>query len=432
MCPAAYLATRRQLGDEFGSRRVPAVNGYRFSIIPAAAVTDEALEPRDLQVLCLIGRHTDRNGWCRRSQVKMADELRCGRATVQRALERLYDARYLQRKLEGTRRGEPPAEGEQPFRAHSYRVLMDRDAAADELAQVTGVPTSEHPGVPIHGQGVPAIHGHGVPIHTRAPSKGPSFKRTPLNLAGDEIFECGPEFAENEPACTEPFPEKPAGQEGLSKTPSDEERIKYSGTVYLNGSEKAQIRGAAAEPSSTASLAEFQAAWGTSAIDNVNRTMRAWGALTIEQRHAALAGIKPFKAELERAKRTHSIAGWRYLEEKRWELLAVSTGEWVDVKRLSRDWWALLFAKIERGEPVASFAEYTLNNFSAVPVKRDAMPTFDQVARLEAYPADGDAMKAWRPWLEARRVRFPHIEKLWVFLPGIAPPSDTKAANHAA
>jgi hypothetical protein len=155
MCPAAYLATRCQLGTEFGSRRWRPVNGYRFSIIPAAAVTDQALEPRDLQVLCLIGRHTDRNGWCRRSQVKMADELRCGRATVQRALERLYAARYLQRKLEGTRRGEPPAEGEQPFRAHSYRVLMDRDAAADELAQVAGVPAGEHGGVPIHGQGCP-------------------------------------------------------------------------------------------------------------------------------------------------------------------------------------------------------------------------------------------------------------------------------------
>jgi hypothetical protein len=122
---------------------VEVVNGYHFSIIPAAAVTDPELEPRDLQVLCLIGRRTDRNGWCRRSQVKMADELRCGRATVQRALERLYTSGYLQRRLEGTRHGEPPAEGEQPFRAHSYRVLMDREAAADQLAEIEGVPTSE-------------------------------------------------------------------------------------------------------------------------------------------------------------------------------------------------------------------------------------------------------------------------------------------------
>ncbi len=136
------------------------MSSYRFSIIPAAAVTDRSLEPRDLQVLCLIGRHTDRAGWCRRSQVKMAAEHDCGRATVQRSLDRLYDAGYLQRRLEGLRYGAPPAEGEQPFRAHSYRVLMDREAAADELDQVEDVPADEHGGVPIDGQGVPAIDGH--------------------------------------------------------------------------------------------------------------------------------------------------------------------------------------------------------------------------------------------------------------------------------
>lgn len=41
----------------------------RFSIIPAGAVLDRRLEPRDLQVLCIFGKHTDKKGWCRRSQV---------------------------------------------------------------------------------------------------------------------------------------------------------------------------------------------------------------------------------------------------------------------------------------------------------------------------------------------------------------------------
>lgn len=35
---------------------------YRYSIIPGMAVTDPNLEGRDLQVLCLLGRHTDRDG----------------------------------------------------------------------------------------------------------------------------------------------------------------------------------------------------------------------------------------------------------------------------------------------------------------------------------------------------------------------------------
>jgi len=68
----------------------------------------------------------------------------------------------------------------------------------------------------------------------------------------------------------------------------------------------------------------------------------------------------------------------------------VSRG-WVDVKPLSRDWWALLFAKIERGEKVAAFAGYSVNNFGDLPVKKDDMPTFDQVACLESYPCDGEA-----------------------------------------
>lgn len=51
------------------------MSGPRLSIIPARAATDKALKPRDLQVLCVLGRHTDDLGWCRRSQVKMANEM---------------------------------------------------------------------------------------------------------------------------------------------------------------------------------------------------------------------------------------------------------------------------------------------------------------------------------------------------------------------
>jgi len=96
----------------------------------------------------------------------MAEELGCGRATVQRSLDRLYDAGYLERRLEGLRNGEPPGEGEQPFRAHSYRVIMGREAAADELAQVERVRAREH-GLPIDGQGG-ARHGRARGANTYA------------------------------------------------------------------------------------------------------------------------------------------------------------------------------------------------------------------------------------------------------------------------
>src|SRR3954451_17202342 len=94
----------------------------RLSIIPAGAIFDRSLEPRDLQVLCLLGSHTDQAGWCRRSQVKMAAQLGCGRASVQRSLDRLVDAGWMQKKR-------PPWSNEtgQPSHSYMYRVVLDRD-----------------------------------------------------------------------------------------------------------------------------------------------------------------------------------------------------------------------------------------------------------------------------------------------------------------
>ena len=68
------------------------MNGPRLSITPAGAIFDRSLEPRDLQVLNLLGCYTDKNGWCRRSQVKMAKQIYCGRSSIQRSLDRLVDA----------------------------------------------------------------------------------------------------------------------------------------------------------------------------------------------------------------------------------------------------------------------------------------------------------------------------------------------------
>lgn len=133
----------------------------RFSIIPAMAVTDARLEPRDLQVLCLLGRHTDDLGWCCRSQVKMARELNCGRATVQRSLGRLADAGYVEYRT-NTRTSGADA-------AHDYRVVIDPPSANTSENTVQGVPTG--------GQGCPSIDGHRVPTHERAPMLTTPVKR---------------------------------------------------------------------------------------------------------------------------------------------------------------------------------------------------------------------------------------------------------------
>ena len=80
--------------------------GPRFSVIPAGAILDPALKGQDLRVLCLLGRHTNDNGWCRRSQVKMAKQLDCSRSTVQTALRRLEDAGWVERSpIDGKSQG---------------------------------------------------------------------------------------------------------------------------------------------------------------------------------------------------------------------------------------------------------------------------------------------------------------------------------------
>src|ERR1043166_330252 len=70
----------------------------RYSIIPAGAVIDPSIERGDLRVLCFLGIHTDKLGWCFLSQGTIAAELDCGRSTVQRALTRLVEAGWVQAK----------------------------------------------------------------------------------------------------------------------------------------------------------------------------------------------------------------------------------------------------------------------------------------------------------------------------------------------
>jgi hypothetical protein len=152
---------------------------YRYSIIPGGAVTDDQVSMRDLQVLALLGRHTDKKGWCWRSQVEMAQELRCGRATVSRSIKRLIKAGWLEAKP--LPRGRTVlAEGEQPFSAFKYRVKIDRDEE-ESSAPAEDVPNNGHPPMdgeheqPKNGHGVPTADGHGVPTqagtHRRTPFK---------------------------------------------------------------------------------------------------------------------------------------------------------------------------------------------------------------------------------------------------------------------
>jgi DNA-binding Lrp family transcriptional regulator len=126
------------------------MTGPRLSIIPARAATDRSLKPRDLQVLCVLGRHTDDLGWCRRSQVKMSDEMGCARSTVFEAVERLVKAGYLEKHEQEEMSGRDSA--------HWYRVILDpvhpnlalvkeADEQADSTAEIRCRPVGTPAGI---------------------------------------------------------------------------------------------------------------------------------------------------------------------------------------------------------------------------------------------------------------------------------------------
>ncbi|ASY56473.1 hypothetical protein [Sinorhizobium sp. CCBAU 05631] len=95
------------------------MSAARFSIIPGWVVADSRLKGRDLQVLCVLGQHTNRkHGWCRRSQVKMAAEMGCARSTVQASLDRLVKIGAVERREVVSDSGRDSA--------HWYRVIYDR------------------------------------------------------------------------------------------------------------------------------------------------------------------------------------------------------------------------------------------------------------------------------------------------------------------
>lgn len=254
------------------------MSGPRLSIIPAGAIFDRTLEPRDLQVLNLLGCHTDKAGWCRRSQVKMAQELDCSRSSVQRSLDRLCEAGWVQKKR-------PPwaAEDGQPASSYMYRVILDRDDATDE---VIGISNDEAEAEPSHAE--TASEGEGCPPMGTPPAQPDGHPGAQPYVGTGAHTYVG---TKNDP---------------LERSPLERER---------------DARAREVKDRNARFIVAFETRWPTAAADDRQRTAYAAESLSDEEQVQALAGIGPFIENLKRNKRTNVPAGWRYLEQKRWTLL---------------------------------------------------------------------------------------------------------------
>jgi hypothetical protein len=105
--------------------------------------------------------------------------------------------------------------------------------------------------------------------------------------------------------------------------------------------------------------------------------------------------------------------------------MSSSAEAFVTFKCWSRDWWAALLARIERGESVTFMLQHACCSGRTHTERAELMPSREVVIRLKAFPSDGEAMRAWRPWLAAHGADLPpwRDRRVWVFLPAPQPPS---------
>ncbi|WP_281978821.1 hypothetical protein [Pseudorhizobium flavum] len=243
----------------------------RFSIIPGWIVTDPRLKGRDLQVLCLLGRHTDKHGWCRRSQVKMAAQLNCARSTVQLSLDRLSEIGVVEKHEEVSADGRDSA--------HSYRVIYDR-----------------------------------------APPPG-------FDFGGDE----DDDFEENDPKQARLNGHPPAD---ISAPPADPESAPPAdpgsapiNDPYLTAPDKREERererdegdGEENPKALERRFRKWWRTWPSYAVDDEAKTRRAWLALTPGQRNACEERTASYLEAVKSSGRSYSKAGSTYLIERSWE-----------------------------------------------------------------------------------------------------------------
>ncbi len=238
------------------------MSGPRLSIIPARAATDPALKPRDLQVLCVLGRHTDELGWCTKSQVKMATEIGCARSTVFDAVERLVKVGYLERYVQESTNGRDSP--------HLYRVILD----------------PKHPDL------------SRIPVDDSDTPDPCRYTGTPADISAPPA---GPESAP--PAGPGPAPKNDPIRTTLSER---EERAR------VRDEEGKQVE---------RWLKRTHPAWPSYVSDSVPKALSAALALTDEERETAASRMADYVASAKVGGRTVICTFAVYLTEKRWEKL---------------------------------------------------------------------------------------------------------------
>jgi hypothetical protein len=98
----------------------------------------------------------------------------------------------------------------------------------------------------------------------------------------------------------------------------------------------------------------------------------------------------------------------------------------------SREWWALFFATIERGQSVGFMLSFAMRSQKGTmaAIGFDRAPSEELIERMKQYPSTAPEVEAWRNWLARNKnVRLPEWrDRVWLFLPSPDPPEQESSA----
>jgi predicted transcriptional regulator len=251
------------------------MNEPRLSIIPGWIIADPRLKGKDLQVLCMLGQNANtRHGWCRRSQVKLAQALNCSRSTVQSAISRLVEIGAVERREVVSANGRDSA--------HWYRVIYD-----------SNVPSSAFDAWDEDDQ-----------------------KEFDPNFEGDGS--APPAGISAPPACPEQAPPAGSGQAPINAstlTPAFERNERDAAARDVLKIEEESPK------SIEMAFKRFFLGWKTAISDSEPDARREWLALPPQERADALQHSEAYQAAALSTGRKHLCSAAKYLKEQRWTKL---------------------------------------------------------------------------------------------------------------
>jgi hypothetical protein len=291
--------------------------------------------------LCLLGTYTDKEGWCRRSQVKMAEQLKCGRSTIQDCLNRLADIGAVEKHKEVSKDGRDSA--------HWYRVVLDRSVASNAFTAWEQAEDQENNpdfgadiGTPPAGTPAP------LPVQDRHPPAGSG----PAPINGESLT-----------------PQSNEGEREREREPENQEEDENPKALEKR-------------------LRKWWATWPTYTSDSEGNVRREWLALTQEQRVACEERTPEYIAAVKASARTIFKAGATYLAERAWERLptaaAVEANKTAYAAPFTKQWCGLRMA--EQLRPMAPLPVMSrITQIVADQVDEDGRPTRAAIQALDEH-----------------------------------------------